>query len=157
MRLVLHLPLPTYQGEQALGRGPLGVQARDAIDHFHPFLACFWKPNVTAKRKDLCEPRPSAVAYEGRTRREMALRDAPMAKIDRLRRSLAVAPGRERKDQLDSSPQLRLVLFDDHAIIPALVDNRLRHVAWGQERVQRANTAFQDQALYEELNGRDRA
>src|SRR4029453_14749366 len=105
MRLVFNLPLPSDQGEQALGCGPLGTQARDAIDHFHPFLARFLAHDVTSKLKDLREPGPLAVAYEGLTRREIALLDAPMAQVDRPRRGLAVANGRERKDQLDIGPQ----------------------------------------------------
>jgi hypothetical protein len=60
---------------------------------------------------------------------------------------LVVANRRERKDQLDISPQLRLVLFDDHDIIPPFLYNRLRDVALGQERVHGDNTAFQDQGL----------
>src|SRR5215510_13338125 len=147
MRLVFNLPLPAYQGEQALGRGPLGAQARDTIDHFHPFLACFLEHHVTSKLKDLREPGPIAVAYEGLTRRDITLLDAPMAKVDGPRRDLAVALRRERKDQLDIGPQLRLVLFDDHDIIAALVHNRLRDVALGQERVHRDNTTFQDQLM----------
>jgi hypothetical protein len=63
-----------------------------------------------------------------------------MVQGDRLRRDLAVANGRERKDRCDLGSQLRLVLFDDHDIIPALVDHDLRDVALGQERVHRDNT-----------------
>src|SRR5262247_1399470 len=118
MRLVLNLPLPSYQSEQALGCGPLGAQARHSIDHFQLFLARFLEQHVTSKLKDLRQPGPIAVAYEGRTRRETALLDAPMAQVDRPRCGLAVAKGRERKDQLDIGPQLRLVLFDDHDIVP---------------------------------------
>src|SRR5262245_10229787 len=125
MRLVLNLPLPSYQGEQALGRGPLGAQAGDSIDHFYSFLACLWEHHMPSKLKDLREPGPIAVADEGITRREMTLFDAPMAKVDRLRRGLAVANGRKRKDQLDIGPQLGLVLFDDPDIIAALFDNCL--------------------------------
>jgi hypothetical protein len=147
MRLVLNLPLPSYQCEQALGGGPLGAQARDSIDHFHPFLARFLEHDVTSKLKDLREPGPLAVAYEGLTRRDIALLDAPMAKVDSPCRGLAVANGRERKDQLDIGPQLRLILFDDHDIIPSLFSNRLCDVALGQERVHRDNTTFQDQLL----------
>jgi hypothetical protein len=147
MRLVLNLPLPSYQGEQALGCGPLGAQAGDSIDHFHPFFACFLERDMTAKRKDLRESGPIAVADEGFTRRASALLDAPMAKVDRLRRGLAVANGRKHKDQLDIGPQLWLVLFDDHAIIAALVDNWLCDVALGQESVHRDKPTFQDQVL----------
>ena len=50
-----------------------------AIDHFHPFLARFLKHHVTSQRKDLRQPGPIAVADEGRTRREIALCNAPMA------------------------------------------------------------------------------
>ena len=70
-----------------------------------------------------------------------------MAKVDRPRRGLAVANGRERKNQLDVGPQPRLVLFDDHDIIPSLFYNRLRDVALSQERVHRDNPTFQDQLL----------
>src|SRR2546425_10947851 len=145
MRLVFNLPLPSYQCEQALGRCPLGAQARDSIDHFHPFLARFLEHDMPAQLKDLREPGPSAVAYESLTRREIALLDAPMAKVDRPRRGLAVANGRERKDQLDVGSQMRLILFDDHDINPSLVYNRLRDVALGQERIHRDNPTFQNQ------------
>jgi hypothetical protein len=111
--------------------------------------------DVTSKLKDLREPGPIAVADEGLTRREIALLDAPMAKVDRPRRGLAVANGRKRKDQRDIGPQLRLVLFDDHDIIPALGYNRLRDVALGQECVHRDDTTFQDQLLSEGLDSRD--
>ncbi len=100
---------------------------------------------MTPQLKDLRQPGPIAVAYQGLTRRDIALLDAPMANVHRARGVLPVADGRERKDQLNIGPQLRLVLFDDHDIIPALVHNRLRHVALGQERVHRDNAAFQDQ------------
>src|SRR5215472_18183690 len=96
MRLVFNLPLPSDQGEQALGSGPLGAQARDSIDHFHPFLACFLEHNMPSQLKDLREPGPIAVADEGLTRREIALLDAPMAKVDRPRCVLPIADGRER-------------------------------------------------------------
>src|SRR2546427_4692792 len=108
MRLVLNLPLPSHQCEQALGCCPLGAQARDSIDHFHPFLARFLEHDVTSQLKDLRQPGPIAVAYEGLTRRDIALLDAPMAKVDSPRGGLAVADGRERKDQLDIGPQPRL-------------------------------------------------
>mgnify|MGYP006996098757 CR=1 FL=1 len=95
----------------------------------------------------LRQPGPVAVAHQGLTRGDMALLDAPMAKVHRACGLLPVARGRQRKDQRDIGPQLRLVLFDDHDIIPALVYNRLRDVALGQERVHRDNTTFQDQVL----------
>jgi hypothetical protein len=66
-----------------------------------------------------------------------------------------VADGRERKDQRDIGPQPRLILFDDHDIIPALLDNRLRDVALGQQRVHCDNATFQDPLLEEGLDGRD--
>jgi hypothetical protein len=103
------------------------------------------KHHVTSQRKDLRQPGPIAVAYEGLTRRDIARLDAPMAQVDRPRGGLAVADGRERKDQCDSGPQPRLVLFDDHDIIPSLLDHGLCDVALGQERVHRDNTTFQDQ------------
>ena len=155
MRFVLNLPLPSYQGEQALGCSPLGAQAGDAIDYLYPFLARFGEHDVASKFKNLREPGPIAVAYERRTRRDIALLEAPMAKVDRLRRSLAIPNGRKRKDQCDISPQVRLVCFDDHDIIAALFDNRLRDVALGQEGVHRDNTPFEDQVLQESLDSRD--
>src|SRR5262249_15191126 len=85
MRLVLNLPLSSYQGEQAPGRRPLGAQAGDPIGHFHPFLPCFLEEDVTPSLKHVRQPRPSAVAHEGLTRREMALLDAPMADVNGLR------------------------------------------------------------------------
>jgi len=66
-----------------------------------------------------------------------------------------VANGRERKDQRDSGPQLRLVFFDDHDIIPSLVSNRLRNVAWGQEGIHRDHPTFQDPWREDGLDGRD--
>src|SRR4029453_3733897 len=134
MRLVLNLPMPSDQGEQALGGCPLGAQARDTIHYFHPLLARLLEHDVTSQLKDLRQPGPIAVAYESLTRREIALLDAPMAKVDRPRRGLAGPDGRESKDQCEVGPQPRLVLFDDHDIIPSLVDNRLCDVALGQER-----------------------
>jgi hypothetical protein len=95
----------------------------------------------------LCQPTPITVADESLTRREIALLDAPMAQVNRPGRGVVVTNGRERQDQLDISPQLRLVVFDDHAIIPTLVDNSLRDMALSQERVHGDNTAFQDQVL----------
>ena len=92
---------------------------------------------MTPQLKDLRQPGPIAVAHQGLTRRDIALLDAPMADVHRACGLLTVAHGRERKDQLDIGPELRLVLFDDHDIIAALVHNRLRHVALGQERVHR--------------------
>jgi hypothetical protein len=100
---------------------------------------------MPSQLKDLRQPGPIAVADEGRTRRALALLAAPMAQGDRLRRGWAVANGRARQDQRDIGPQLRLVLFDEHDLIPALVDNRLREVAWGQERVHRDHPTVQDQ------------
>jgi len=102
---------------------------------------------VTSQLKDLRQPGPIAVAYEGLTRRDIALLDAPMAKVDSPRGGLAGADGRERKDQRDIGPQPRLVLFDDHDIIPSLLDNRLRDVALGQERVHGDHAPFQDQVV----------
>src|SRR4029450_1716067 len=120
MRLILNLPRPSYQGAEALGGCLLRAQARDPIDHFHPFLACFGEHDVTPKLKNLGQPGPITVAYESLTRREIALLDAPMAQVDSPCRGLVVANRRERKDQLDISPQLRLGLFYAHEIIPPL-------------------------------------
>jgi hypothetical protein len=100
---------------------------------------------MTSQRKDLREPGPIAVADEGRTRREMALLDAPMAKGNCPRWVLPIADGRARKDQCNIGPQLRLILCDDPDLIPALVDNCLRAVALGQECIHCANPTFQDQ------------
>ena len=147
MRLVLNLPLPAYQGKQALRRGPLGAQAGDPIDHFHPFLARFGEHDVTSQLKDLREPGPITVADEGRTRRDIALLDAPMAEVDVRAMAWRSPTGGSVKTNSISARRLRLVLFDDHDIIPALVDNRLRDVALGQERVHRDKTTFQDQGL----------
>jgi hypothetical protein len=109
---------------------------------------------MTAKRKDLRESGPIAVADEGLTRREIALLDAPMAEVNGLRCVLTVADGRQRKDQLNIGPQLRLVFFDDHDIIASLVHNRLRDVALGQERIHRDHPPFQDQLLSDSLDSR---
>jgi hypothetical protein len=111
--------------------------------------------HVTAQLKDLRQPGPIAVAYEGLTRRDLALLDAPMAQVDRPRRRLTVTDRRERKDQRDIGSQPRLVLFDDHDIVSALVHNRLGDVALGQKRVHRDNTTFQDQVLEDGLDSCD--
>jgi hypothetical protein len=100
---------------------------------------------VRPKLTGLRQPGPSTVAYESLTRRAMARLDAPMAQVDSPCRGLVVAPGRERKDPRDIGPQLRLVFFDAHAILPALVDHRLRHVAWGQEGLHGDHPTVQDQ------------
>ena len=68
-----------------------------------------------------------------------------MTKVDRPRCVLPIADGRERKSQRNNDPQLGLILFDDHDIIPTLVDNRLRNVALGQERIHRDNPTCQSQ------------
>jgi hypothetical protein len=111
--------------------------------------------DVPPKLKDLRQSRPIAGADEGLTRRDIARRDAPMAQVDRPSRGLVVTNGREHTDELDIGPQLRLVVFDDHDIIPALVDNRWRDVAWGQERIHRDHTPCQDHLLSERLDGRE--
>jgi hypothetical protein len=72
----------------------------------------------------------------------MALLDAPMAAVHRSRRGLAVTNRRERKYQLNVGPQLWLVCFDEHDRVAALVHNRLRHVALGQEGVHPDDTTF---------------
>jgi hypothetical protein len=102
MRLVLNLPLSSNQGEQAPGRRPLGAQARDPIDHFHPFLPCFLEEDVTPLLKHLRQPGPSAVAHQGLTRREMAVLDTPMAEVNGLHCVLMIAAGRQRNDQCNS-------------------------------------------------------
>ena len=91
MRLVLNLPLPSHQGEQALGCHPLGAQAGDPIDHFHPFLSCCLEEGVTPQLTHLRPPGPIAVAPQCLTRREIALLDAPMAAIHGPRCVLTVA------------------------------------------------------------------
>jgi hypothetical protein len=111
---------------------------------------------MTAKLKDLRQPGPIAVPYEGLTRREMARLDAPMTTVHGPRCVLPVAQGRARKNQRHIGPQLRLVVFDAHALIPALVHNRLRDVALGQERIHRDQPPFPDQLLSESPDGRDR-
>jgi hypothetical protein len=78
--------------------------------------------------------------------------DAPMAKVDRSRCVLPIAEGRERQDQRHIGPQLRLILFDDHDIIPALVYHRLRDAALGQERIHRGNPTFQNQLCSDGLD-----
>ena len=98
-----------------------------------PGAPCFLDDDVTPQLKDLCETGPITVAHQGRTRREIALLNAPMADVHGPRGVLPVTGWRECKDQCNIGPQPRLVLFDDHDIIPALVHDRLRDVALGQE------------------------
>ena len=72
--------------------------------------------------------------------------------------ALAPADGRRAAAVLRAPnirPPLRLVLFDDHNIIAALVHHRLRDVALGQERSHRAHPPFQDPWLSEGLDSRD--
>jgi hypothetical protein len=147
MRLVLKLPLPSHQGEQAPGCRPLGTQAGDPIDHFYPFLAGFLEEDVTPQLKYLRQPGPITVAPQGLTCREIALFDAPMADVHGPRSVLTVADGRERKDQRNIGVQPWLVLCDDHDIVPTCGHNRLRNVTLGQEGVHRDNATVQDQVL----------
>src|SRR5262249_23089862 len=98
MRLVLNGPMPAHQLQQTLGCRPLGTQTGDPIDHFCSFLARFWGDDVTPHLKDLCEPRPIAIAHQSLTGRDIALLDTPMATIHCARGLLTVAHGRERKD-----------------------------------------------------------
>ena len=156
MRFVLNLPLPSHQGEQALGCRPCGAQARDALDHFHPLLARCLQHHVTSQLKDLRQPRPITVAHQGLTRRDIARFDAPMANIHSTRGVLPVADWRARKDQRNIGPQPRRVLFDAHDVLPTLVSNCLRDVTVGQERVHHHNATFQDHLLSNGLDGRDR-
>jgi hypothetical protein len=155
MRLVLNLPLPSYQGEQALRCGPLRAQTRDAIDSFDLFLACVLDHDMMPQLKDLRQTGPIAVAHEGCTRRDMALLNAPMPNGHGARGVLPGAEGRERKDQLHIGPQLRLGVLADHDRIPALVDHRLCDVALGQECLHCDHPTFQDQLLSDGLDGRE--
>ena len=111
--------------------------------------------DVPPQLKHLRQAGPIAVAHQGLTRREIALLDAPVADVHGSRRVLTIAEGREGKDQLNIGPQLRLVLFDNHDIIPALGHNRLRDVALGQERIHRDNPTFQHPVLSEGLDRGD--
>jgi hypothetical protein len=110
---------------------------------------------MTSQLKDLREPGPIAVAYEGRTRRELTRLAAPMAKVDRPRCVLPIADGRERQDQRKIGPQLRLILFDDPDLIPSLIYNRLRDAALGQERIHRDHPTCQNHLCSDGLDGCD--
>jgi hypothetical protein len=70
-------------------------------------------------------------------------------------RLLHVAPRRLCKDQGKVRAALRLVLFDDPAIVSPLVHNRLCPLALGQKRIHRDHAAFQNQLVQESLYGGD--
>src|SRR5439155_22106104 len=129
-------------GEQVLGCCPFGAQARDTINYFHPFLARLLEDHVTAQFKDLRQPGPIAVAYEGLTRREIALLDAPMAQVDSPCRSLTVTNRRERKDQLDIGPQPWLVLFDLSLTVPRYTNGRACDLNGLQEIIHVSRLSF---------------
>ena len=84
----------------------------------------------------------------------MARLDAPLPDSHRASALLPVARGRQRKDHLDIGSPLRLIVFDDPDLIAALVHQRLRHVALGQERVHRAHAACPYQRAHEGLYSR---
>jgi hypothetical protein len=77
-----------------------------------------------------------------------------MTKVHAPRGVLPVAHGRERQNQRKIGPQLRLVVLDDPDLSPALVHNRLRDAALGQECIHRDHPPFQDPLLSESPNGR---
>jgi hypothetical protein len=145
MRLVRALPLPAYQLSQTRGGRSLGAETRDALDHLHPFLPRFLIHAVTAPLKDLCETRPIALAYQSLTRRDMARLDASMADGHRPRGLLTVAHRRERQDQRDSGPQLRLMLFDCHDIITTRVPHGLGSMPLGAQRIHRDSPVLQNE------------
>ena len=95
--------------------------------------------------KHLRQTRPIAVAYQGRTRREVTGLDAPMAHVHRPHALLAVARRRQGKNQRDVGFELRLILFDNHDIVPTRVHNRLRYLALGEQRIHCHHTARQDE------------
>ncbi len=152
---MLNLPLPTHQRQQLRWRGPLSHETAHPIDHFVAFLARLFLGPLALQLEDLGQPWPWMDACPGGTGGQRPLFDAAMAQIHGGGRLLHVAPGRLRKDQGDVRVALRLVLFDHHAIIAPLVDNRLRHAALGQKRVHRHHTACQDQRVPEGLDCRD--
>src|SRR5262249_19031291 len=61
MPLVLNLPMAADECEQPLGCAPLGAQTGDPIDHFHPFLGCFWCHDVPSQFEHLRQTGPVAV------------------------------------------------------------------------------------------------
>jgi hypothetical protein len=78
-----------------------------------------------------------------------------MAKGNRPRCGLAITDGRERPAQLAVSSQLRLVFFDDNAIIPSLLNHHRCDMAWGQEGVHRDKAPCQDSLVPDGLDGGD--
>ena len=155
MRRVFHLPLPAHQLQQTPRGRPCGTQTGDPIDHCYPFLARFLGDDMTPPLKDLREPGPITVAHEGRTRREMALLNAPMADLHRAGGLLTVSRGRERKDSRDIGAELRLVLFDDHDLIASLLHHGLGHLPLGQQGVHRAYPALHNEMVQDGLHLRD--
>jgi len=132
MRLVLNLPMTSYQLQQPARCRPLRPQTGDPIDYFNPLFSRFLGDDVTTQLKHLRHPWPIAVAHQGLTRREIARLDAPMAHIHRAHAFLAVAGWREGKNQRNVGLELRLILFHDHDIVTTLVYNRLRHLSLSQ-------------------------
>src|SRR5437667_5336315 len=132
MRLVLNVPMPPHQVQHTPGCRPLGVQTGDPIDHFSPFLPRLLDDDVTPHLKDLRQTGPITVTHQSLTCRDIALLDAPMADVHRACGLLTVARRRERKDQLDTGPPLRLVRLADHAITASPFHTGLAHLPAGE-------------------------
>src|SRR6516162_5791073 len=144
VQFVLNRPMPSHQLQHATRCRPLGAQTRDPIDHFGLFFARFLRDHLPPHFEYLRQTRPIAVAYQGLTRREVTGLDAPMTHVHRPHALLAIACRRHGKNQLDIGFELRLIVFDEHDIVPTRVHNRLRHLALGEQRIHRHHTARQD-------------
>src|SRR5262249_23139007 len=135
------------------GRGPLRLETAHAIDDFVALLASLFAAHLALYLEDLCQPWPRAEPRQRCTRRECALCDTALPHIYGGGALLHVAPGWLRKHQGDVRAELRLILLDDHDIIPSLVHNRLRHVALREEGIHCDKTTFQDQLASKGLDG----
>ena len=66
------------------------------------------------------------------------------------------SPAGDRQDQRDIGAELRLVLFDDPDRIASLLHKGLGHMPLGQQGVQRADPALQDELVQDGFNLRNR-
>jgi hypothetical protein len=120
------------------------TQLISVLDHFHPFRGRFGGDDVPSPCEPLRQTGPGAVAHPGCTRGEIALLDAPMTAVHRAGSLLSLAPRRQRTAPCAIGAELRLMVLNDHDRSASLVHHRLRHGAWGQERVHRDHAACQD-------------
>jgi hypothetical protein len=113
------------------------------------------RDHMTSEFKDLCQPRPIALAHQRLTGREMALLDAPMADVHRTGALLAIARWRQGTHSLTIVAKLGRMFFDAHDRIAPAVHNSLGHMPLGQQRLHRAYPVFQYDLPQHRLDLRD--